>query len=361
MRATFPAMLCAVLTLLPCLSNGAEPVVEADTGTLVDEFDGELSLDWTQIRPDESHQSLAKSPGKLTITTQYGSIHRTGREPAKNLFLIGIPECDKTGFVVTTVLDAFEPRTPYNQAGLLIYRDDDNYLKFVCEFSSAGFPILNAILEQDGQSVITNFAVPFDLDRLWLRVTKRGDTYECASSSDGEHFVSYADLAWDDTPSQVGILAKNGSQQRAAEVEAHFDSFELRPLTEKEKDSPVPKERLALLGAWAVDSAERGGKPMTVSAVTNVVFEPGRLTLQEKTRSMRAACAINPLSSPKTLMACVRSGTTLTRLNWIYQLDGDKLTLCMILKPDADAPDSFETKEGDGLMLLKLHRVATAQ
>ena len=359
MRAMYLTTLCAMLSLVPPFSCGAEPASQTGAGAFFDEFDGELAPDWKQIRPDETHQSLTKSPGKLTITTQYGSIHRTGREPAKNLFLVDVPGSNQAEFVVTTILDDFQPRTPYNQAGLLIYRDDDNYLKFVCEFSSAGLPILNAILEQNGESVITNFMVPLELERLWLRIIKRGNVYECASSNDGKHCVSYADLNWDDSPRQVGILAKNGSRQQADEVDAQFESFEFRPLTEEEKDDSVQKERLALLGTWKVVSGEHEGKPMSNTAFTSVVFEPGRLILKDPTRSVRAACVINPLSTPKTLVAHVRGGTSLTCLNWIYELDEDNLTLCTVLKPDADAPDSFETNDAEGRMLLRLHRTVS--
>src|SRR5262249_35709393 len=40
----------------------------------------------------------------------------------------------------------------------------------------------------------------------------------------------------------------------------------------------------------------------------------------------------------------------------IYELKGDDLTLCMAL-PNLDRPQSFETKEGVLIMLLKLKRV----
>ena len=56
------------------------------------------------------------------------------------------------------------------------------------------------------------------------------------------------------------------------------------------------------------------------------------------------------------MTAYIRSGPTLTPLNWAYALDGDKLVLCNVLKPNAEPPDSLDTKEGDDRMLLTLHR-----
>ena len=63
-----------------------------------DDFDGRLGLNWKPVRPDPSHVSLTKEPGKLTITTQRGSIHGEElKDPfgegiqAKNLYLIDNP------------------------------------------------------------------------------------------------------------------------------------------------------------------------------------------------------------------------------------------------------------------------------
>ncbi|NLS96531.1 MAG: DUF1349 domain-containing protein [Planctomycetaceae bacterium] len=348
----------AVLSLFAFPALGADAAGEKNqAGRLFDDFDGKLALDWKQIRPDPTHQSLNKSPGKLTITTQYGSIHRTGRPVlAKNLFLIDIPQPDQDGFAVTTVLEAFRPETLYNQAGLLIYRDDDNYLKFVCEMSGTSGTTLNAILEQSGESVVTNLTIPFEHERLWLRVVKRGKIYECSSSNDGKNFTSTADFTWDDTPRLVGILAKNGGRPDAREIDARFDSFEFRVLTVEEKEDPAQLERLSLSGVWNVVSGELGGKKMTNPAVANITIQPGKFILREKARSVTGSWVIDTARNPKTLTVYLRSGVKLTPLNWAYAIEGDKLTLCTVAKPDAEAPDSLETKEGDTRMLLKLQR-----
>ena len=358
MRSIHAITSLAILSLLSLSVLGAQPAEEkAEADRLFDGFDGKLALDWKQIRAAPTHQSLTKSPGKLTITTQYGSIHRTGRpQLAKNLFLIDIPERDQADFVVTTILDGFRPQMPYNQAGLLIYKDDDNYLKFTCEFSSAGVPIFNTILEQGGESVITNIRVPFDLERLSLRVIRRDKIYECSSSNDGENFTASADFTWDDSPRQIGILAKNGGRQDAREVDARFDSFEFRALTPEEKEDPAQLERLKLSGVWNVVSGELSGKKMSSPAVTNVTILPGKFILREKNRSVTASWVIDTSCTPKALKVYMRSGVKLTPLNWAYALDGDKLTLCTIVKPDAETPDSLETKEGDGRMSLTLQR-----
>src|SRR5262245_39364324 len=58
-----------------------------------DSFNGKLRLKWEIVRPDAKHYSLTRNKGKLTITTQKGTIHLSDPNAAKvrNLFLIGNP------------------------------------------------------------------------------------------------------------------------------------------------------------------------------------------------------------------------------------------------------------------------------
>lgn len=96
---------------------------------------------------------------------------------------------------------------------------------------------------------------------------------------------------------------------------------------------------------------------MAGAAIASVAFQPGVIILGEQNRKITATCVINATSQPKILKVYARSGTNVSLLNWAWKLDGDALTLCTVPKPGAAAPDSFETQEGDGRMLLRLQRV----
>ncbi len=106
------------------------------------EFDGKLRLNWKPVRTAPSHVSLKKTPGALTITTQRGNIH--GEETkdvygegiqAKNLYLIDNPLAHGGDFVATTCVSGFTPEMRFQQAGLIVYNDDNNYLKFGYEYN----------------------------------------------------------------------------------------------------------------------------------------------------------------------------------------------------------------------------------
>jgi hypothetical protein len=143
-------------------------------------FDGKLRLNWKPARSDPTHVSLTKHRGKLTITTQRGTIHgnenAAGEPSAKNLFLINNPFSKDADFVMTTSISAFEPTVAYQQAGLLCYDDDDNYAKFSYEFNWGKGDGQHFILVLETEAKPQHFpaAEVSNLKSVWLRLTKHG-------------------------------------------------------------------------------------------------------------------------------------------------------------------------------------------
>ena len=188
--------------------------------------------------------SLDKHPGKLTIITQRGSIHGDekhdeygGGVQAKNIFVIDNPLSSGEDFAMTTCVENFTPQTPYQQAGLICYDDDDNYLKFGYEFcwpKGAGhtFTCVREIAAKSNFDVAD--AKP-GITKYWLRIIKRGNKYQYAYSYDGEDYVTVGEQTWGDgKPKKLGLLAKNGGNPDVPELECQFDFFQLQcPNVEK--------------------------------------------------------------------------------------------------------------------------------
>jgi RNA polymerase sigma factor (sigma-70 family) len=201
-----------------------------------DSFDGKLALKWQPIRYDPSHVSLTKFPGQLTITTQQGTIYADGKAKggprAKNIFVMPNPLRADADFVMTTSITAFKPEVVYQQAGLICYDDDDNYIKWSYEHDNAnGGQQLILVRETDAKPLQDPAQYSISgLKQVWLRLTKRGDQYEYAASSDGKKFVVYGERPWGkkSSPKTIGIFAKNGGEAGVPEIDARFDFFELR-------------------------------------------------------------------------------------------------------------------------------------
>jgi regulation of enolase protein 1 (concanavalin A-like superfamily) len=212
-----------------------------------DSFNGSWLPRWQPVRFDSSHLSLTKHPGQLTITTQRGSIyenHGARDEPiAKNLFVMANPASGNTDFTMTTSVGDFTPTAAYQQAALLVYDDDDNYLKYGYEYNhdkGAGQKII-VVCETDAHATYDHETSVSGLKRVWLRLTKRGNRYEYSASVDGKKFVVLGKSAWGNgAPKKVGIVAKNGGLKGVPEIDARFDFFEfVSPATLGSK----PKEK----------------------------------------------------------------------------------------------------------------------
>jgi regulation of enolase protein 1 (concanavalin A-like superfamily) len=213
---------------------------------LRDDFNGKFSLNWKVIRPDATHVSLNKTVGSLVITTQRGSIH--GKEKvdafgegvqAKNIHLIDIPFGNDVDWVATTCVTDFHPTNAYQQAGLIVYTDDDHYLKWSYEFNWATGQGQRFILvsETDGEPT---HVVPKEtntgLKKVYLRLTKQGKKYLFDWSENGEKWTKDNSVEWGDgSPKRVGLIAKNGGNKEAAAMDVTFDFFELRQLPSEKK------------------------------------------------------------------------------------------------------------------------------
>ncbi len=349
---------------------------------LFDPFAGKLGLGWKPVRPDPSHVSLTSTPGKLTITTQPGSIYGDELDvehavAAKNIYLIPNPAPGNAGFVVTTCIESFHPKKPYQQAGLIVYNDDDNYLKWVMEFARYA-PSFTFIHETNRSTVGDYNAVRNEpnLDRFWLRIMKRGSFYQYAYSIDGEEFTVVDEIAWGGrAPRFIGILAKN--DRVPDEIDAIFDFLEVRSLTPEEKNEPAFQERQKLQGMWDVVSCKSDGKLLEELPLSRLAFDGSHLTVTEAENSLQTEYTVEVTDGRKELVLrsglfprsrgsargweelLLRSGLfgqSRGSVRALYRLEDNTLVLGVDARPGAPAPKELETREGDKRLLLKLKR-----
>ncbi len=108
-----------------------------------DEFDGDGARPAVDGRAAERRTSSIGG-GSLTITPEAGQLTTNNATTAKNLVL----EPAFGNFYETTKLTFNQkPNAATQQAGLLVYQDDDNYLKFDVEATSATNIQFNTSLE----------------------------------------------------------------------------------------------------------------------------------------------------------------------------------------------------------------------
>ncbi|MEU7822472.1 ThuA domain-containing protein [Catellatospora sp. NPDC049133] len=224
-----------------------------------DEFDGS-ALDrckWNAVvREDTTKYRVAG--GKLEIDVPNGDIYTASNTGPTNFILQNAPSGDWT---LETKVDGSQLNEQYQQAGLLVYLDDDNYLKldYIVD-NTAGSPVSRRIefrseiasVVQNPQPGITNLT-----DAVWhLRLARVGSVYTASYSADGTTWTALEPLtntAVGDTP-KVGLFTLGANQ--TASKPASFDYFRLT--TPGAGDTTAPVTTAAVTGAatagWYTES-----------------------------------------------------------------------------------------------------------
>ncbi|MDR1135653.1 MAG: glycoside hydrolase family 3 C-terminal domain-containing protein [Clostridiales Family XIII bacterium] len=178
---------------------------EAPTG---DSFvDGTRDDKWVILNELESAYSIEKGKG-LILPTQNVDIYQTGRAWYNAFIRPGGGNWE----VVSKVLYPRMPDTNYQQFMLLVWQDEDNYIKLDCETSSLS---LQAAAERNGG--VSKFgggnaiANADGTVTLYFRISKDGDTYLCSYSRDGLNYTELGSTEFHMVDVQIGLFATKNS------------------------------------------------------------------------------------------------------------------------------------------------------
>ncbi|MGG7464319.1 ThuA domain-containing protein [Plantibacter sp. YIM 135347] len=233
-----------------------------------DGFDGTV-LDtgrWNRIvRPS---QDARVQGGSLVIPASKTDIYGGGPGTVPNITLQDLPN----GAWQATTKVTFEARTQYQQAGLVVYGDDDNYAKFVLQGrgtgSDAAQRIFQFIREEGGTpnevaaSNTANLGAAFP-DTFFVRMTSDGTNLNASYSADGSTYVSMPEtkqLAGITNP-KIGLLAFANDGSPAPVIDAKFDWFQITPDDTAVADSPNDEFTGTALNAcrWSVVNEQPAG------------------------------------------------------------------------------------------------------
>ena len=89
-------------------------------------------------------------------------------------------------FLVKT--DFSGSRRRFDQCGVVVYLDSENWLKASVEYENEQFSHLGSVVTNHGWSDWATTAVPADIKTMWYRLSRREDDYCIECSRDGETF-----------------------------------------------------------------------------------------------------------------------------------------------------------------------------
>ena len=154
---------------------------------------------------------------------------------------------DDAPFLYTTYGGEFEAkvkitgdyRERYDQAGMMIRIDHENYIKTGIEYVDGKYNLSAVVTHHTSDwSVITlDRAVPF----IWIKAVRRLDAVEIYYSYDDQTYTLMR-IAWlqDNTPVQVGLMAASPDGQG---FQASFEHFQVKHLPNQRRVEWLEKQK----------------------------------------------------------------------------------------------------------------------
>ncbi len=146
------------------------------------------------VRPQED--LIAFNDGWLEVTTVNGDIYTNGDPAGTRNFILQNPTEANQDWVIETHIDASELSQGYEQAGLLVRIDDDNYIKYDVLSDDTNTWVNRIELRSEDAGTILNpqpqvtFPENDPANEVWLRLTKSGTSYSGEYSRNGEDWLS---------------------------------------------------------------------------------------------------------------------------------------------------------------------------
>ena len=97
-------------------------------------------------------------------------------------------ETDAQFFSFTVKTDFSESHHRFDQCGIVMYLDSENWLKASVEYENENFQHLGSVVTNHGYSDWATTEIPADVKTMWYRFSRREDDYCIECSQDGENF-----------------------------------------------------------------------------------------------------------------------------------------------------------------------------
>ena len=141
-------------------------------------------------------------------------------------------------FVVKT---SFKSKHRFDQCGVVMYLDSENWLKGSIEYENEQFQHLGSVATNMGYSDWATTAIDASIHAMWYRFSRREDDYCIECSEDGVHFTQMRIChMWKaDGPIQFGVYACSPED---SSFKATFTHMELLPCQWLAHDGQAPDE-----------------------------------------------------------------------------------------------------------------------
>jgi regulation of enolase protein 1 (concanavalin A-like superfamily) len=173
---------------------------------------------WKWVRENPANH---KTEGALLIRLEPGGLMGRGKD-ARNILVRPLPgEAQSASVSVDT-----QHESQYEQAGLIVYRDDDNYIKLVRELVD-GKTCIILVMEIEASAKVLS-KTPLPPGRTWIGLNFKENAVEAVCWGDPQEVVPVgeADFPMDPRP-RIGVFSQSGRPD--ADRWARFTDFVISP------------------------------------------------------------------------------------------------------------------------------------
>lgn len=223
--------LILVIAAAPRFSNH-EVLAGADGGTeqviFEDRFASQLAPGWSWVHEDPKSWRVEKD--QLLIRSLPGSLYRSMNN-CKNLLLRAPPDTGSEPLAIEVRLRS-QPKSQFENAGIIWYRDDDNFVILSKEHYTKGAePAVDMIREQKVDGKVTGgvpHSVPYDDEEVSLRLVIEDTNFTGQyRKTDKEEWktVGTIKLASVEGNPRIGLATAFGTEEVVRWV--HFSNFRI--------------------------------------------------------------------------------------------------------------------------------------
>lgn len=194
------------------------------------------SLQWTRQPKVYSIQ-----PGRIEITTEPGTDlwQRTYYHFRNDNAPVLQMHTDEKFFSFIVKTDFTQSRHRFDQCGVVMYLDSENWLKASVEYENETFQHLGSVVTNHGYSDWATTAIPASVKTMWYRFSRREDDYCIECSQDGKEFTQMRVCHMWEGAGEIsfGIYACSPED---SSFKAVFTDLEITPCAWKAHDGQQP-------------------------------------------------------------------------------------------------------------------------
>lgn len=184
---TLAAILLNTLVIFHSCASGPE---NSEPDVVAAILSGKTTLDISSFKWTREPKSFSIENGTIEVVTNPGTdlwqrTYYHFRNDNAPVFQMTTAE-KYFSFIVKT--DFTDSHHRFDQCGVVMYLDSENWLKGSVEYENENFQHLGSVATNAGYSDWATTAIPADVKSMWYRFSRRADDYCIECSTDGETF-----------------------------------------------------------------------------------------------------------------------------------------------------------------------------